>query len=149
LVHLRIACPGEVDPIALSHARDRPIFIPQSQGQTSASGFPKGDLSSSKNHTGNIWLSELNMGDSTFDPSIAIATYDAGAKLDWHIHPGGRVLLITEGTGYYQDVHEGDVIKCAPGVDHWHGATPNDSFAYIAGYTDCKGQDDLAGARHR
>jgi len=31
-----------------------------------------------------------------------MATYGAGAKLDWHIHPGGQVLLITEGTGYYQ-----------------------------------------------
>jgi hypothetical protein len=32
---------------------------------------------------------ELNVGDSTFDPSIAMATYDAGAKLDWHTHPRG------------------------------------------------------------
>jgi len=63
------------------------LFIPQSQAQTSASGFPKGDLSNAKNHTGKIWLSELNVGDSTFDPSIAMAMYDAGAKLDWHIHP--------------------------------------------------------------
>jgi quercetin dioxygenase-like cupin family protein len=69
----------------------------------------------------------LNVGDSTFDPSIAVATYDAGAKLDWHIHPGGQVLLITEGTGYYQErgkplqvVHKGGVIKCLPGVEHWH-----------------------------
>jgi quercetin dioxygenase-like cupin family protein len=79
------------------------------------------------------------VGDSTFDPSIAVATYDAGAKLDWHIHPGGHVLLITEGTGYYKEkgkpiqiVHKGDVIRCPPGVEHWHGAAPNSSFAYIA-----------------
>jgi quercetin dioxygenase-like cupin family protein len=115
------------------------LFIPQSQAQTSASGFPKGEPSNAKNHTGNIWLSELNVGDSAFDPSIAMATYDAGAKLDWHIHPGGQVLLITGGTGYYQErgkpiriVHKGDVIKCATGVEHWHGAAPNGSFAYIA-----------------
>lgn len=30
---------------------------------------------------GTIWLKELIVGDSTFDPSIAVATYDAGAKL--------------------------------------------------------------------
>jgi hypothetical protein len=30
-------------------------------------------------------------------------TYEAGAKLDWHSHPGGQVLLITEGAGYYQE----------------------------------------------
>ena len=115
------------------------LFSLSSLAQTADSGFPKGELSSAKNHTGNIWLSELNVGDSTFDPGIAMATYDAGAKLDWHVHPGGQVLLITEGTGYYQErvkpvrtVHKGDVIKCAPGVEHWHGAAPNSSFAYLA-----------------
>ena len=115
------------------------LFILQSRAQTQDSGFPKGELSTAKNHTGDIWLSELNVGDSTFDPSIAMATYGPGAKLDWHIHPGGQVLLITEGTGYYQErgktiriVHKGDVIKCAPGIEHWHGAAPGSAFAYIA-----------------
>ena len=79
------------------------LCIFHARAQTADSGFAKGELSNAKNHTGNIWLSEMNVGDSTFDPSIAMATYDAGAKLDWHIHPGGQVLLITEGTGYYQE----------------------------------------------
>jgi ABC-type maltose transport system permease subunit len=59
----------------------------QSQAQTGDAIFPKGELSTVKNHTGNIWLKELNVGDSTFDSSVAVATYDAGARLDWHIHP--------------------------------------------------------------
>jgi quercetin dioxygenase-like cupin family protein len=111
-------------------------FSLQSRAQTGDAIPPKGELSTVKNHTGNIWLKELNVGDSTFDPSIAVATYDAGAKLDWHIHPGGQILLITEGTGYYQErgkpiqvVHKGDVIKCLPGVEHWHGASPKGGFA--------------------
>jgi quercetin dioxygenase-like cupin family protein len=115
------------------------LFASRFQGQTTEPTFPKGELSTAKNHTGNIWLSELSVGDSTFDPSIAQAVYGAGAKLDWHIHPGGQVLLITEGTGYYQErgkpmqtVHKGDVIKCLPGIEHWHGAAPNSGFAYIA-----------------
>jgi len=115
------------------------LFVFQSRAQTVEPVFPKGELSTAKNHTGNIWLTELNVGDSTFDPGIAQAVYDPGAKLDWHVHPGGQVLLITEGTGYYQErgkaariVHKGDVIKCAPGVEHWHGASPGSSFAYIA-----------------
>lgn len=115
------------------------LFASQFQGQTNEPTFPKGELSTTKNHTGNIWLKELSAGDSTFDPSIAQAVYGAGAKLDWHIHPGGQVLLITEGTGYYQErgkpariVHKGDVIRCAPGVEHWHGATRESGFAYIA-----------------
>jgi quercetin dioxygenase-like cupin family protein len=115
------------------------LFVFQSQAQTVDPIFPKGELSTAKNHTGDIWLSELNVGDSTFDPGIAQAVYGPGAKLDWHIHPGGQVLLITEGTGYYQErgkpvrvVHKGDVIKCAAGVEHWHGAAPGSSFAYVA-----------------
>ena len=115
------------------------LFVFQSYAQTVEPTFPKGELSPAKNHTGNIWLSDLNVGDSTFDPSIAQAVYGPGAKLDWHAHPGGQVLLITEGTGYYEErgkpiriVHKGDVIKCAPGVEHWHGAAPESIFAYIA-----------------
>src|ERR1700740_456484 len=104
------------------------IFVFQCRAQTGDTIFPKGELSNAKNHTGSIWLNELNIGDSTFDPSIAVATYGAGANRDRHIQPGGQVLLITEGTGYYQErgkpiriVHKGDVIKSAPGVEHWHG----------------------------
>ena len=123
------------------------LFAFQCKAQTGNAIFPRGELSTTKNHTGNIWLNELNVGDSTFDLSIAQATYDAGARLDWHIHPGGQVLLITEGTGYYQEkgkpvqvVHKGDVIKSAPGVEHWHAAAPNSSFAYIAVMPTQKGK---------
>ena len=42
---------------------------------------------------GEYLAQELNVGDSTFDPSIAQAVYGAGAKLDWHNHPGGQVAL--------------------------------------------------------
>ena len=123
------------------------VFIFQVQAQTAQPTFPKGELSNAKNHTGDIWLSELVVGDSSFDPTIAQATYGPGARLDWHIHPGGQVLLITEGTGYYQErgkpiriVHKGDVIKCAPGVEHWHAAAPDSSFAYVAVTPSQKGK---------
>jgi len=76
-----------------------------------------------------------------------MATDDAGAKLDWHTHPGGQVLLITEGTGYYQErgepvqiVHKGDVIKCLPSAEHWHGVTPKSGIAYIAATPTQKGK---------
>ena len=102
--------------------------------------FPKGEIGkNTNNYTGTIWLNELNQPDSNFNFSIAVATYAAASKLDWHIHPSGQILLITEGTGYYQEkgkpaqiVHKGDVIKCLPGVAHWHAAAPNSSFAYVA-----------------
>jgi quercetin dioxygenase-like cupin family protein len=101
--------------------------------------FPKGEVSTTNNHTGTVWLTELNKADTVIDINIAQATFAAGAKLDWHIHPAGQILLITDGTGYYQEkgkpvqiVHKGDVVKCAPGVPHWHGAAPNSAFTYVA-----------------
>ncbi|MDB5146780.1 MAG: cupin protein [Mucilaginibacter sp.] len=101
--------------------------------------FPKGEISKTNNHTGDVWLRELNKADSVIDCNIATATFAPGAKLDWHIHPAGQILMITEGTGYYQEkgkpiqeVHKGDVIKCVPGVAHWHGASPKSTFTYIA-----------------
>ncbi len=101
--------------------------------------FPKGEISTTDNHTGTIWLNELNKPDPIFNFSIADATYGLGAKLDWHLHPAGQILLITEGNGYYQEkgkpieiIHKGEVIKCSPSIEHWHGATPGSTFAYIA-----------------
>jgi 4-carboxymuconolactone decarboxylase len=102
--------------------------------------FPKGEIGANKsNYTGTIWLNELNHPDSNFTFSLAQAVYAPGSKLDWHIHPGGQYLLITEGTGYYQEkgkqvqvVHKGDIINCLPGIAHWHGAAPGSSFAYVA-----------------
>ena len=103
-----------------------------------ASIFPKGEISTADNHTGTVWLKELSAPDSVLNYSIALATFAPGARLDWHMHPAGQTLLITEGAGYYQEkgkpiqvLHKGDVIKCMPGIAHWHGASPGSSFAYI------------------
>ena len=119
------------------------IFLAALCTKTSAQNnpiFPKGEIGkNTNNYTGTIWLNELNTPDSNFNFSIATATYAPGSKLDWHIHPGGQILLITEGIGYYQEkgkpaqiLHKGDVIKCLPGIPHWHAAAPNSDFAYIA-----------------
>ena len=104
-----------------------------------ASIFPKGEIATVDNHTGTVWLKELSKADSVFTYSIATATFAPGAKLDWHIHPAGQILLITEGVGYYQErdkprqtVQKGQVIQCQPGVEHWHGAAPKSSVAYLA-----------------
>ena len=101
--------------------------------------FPKGEKAANVHHVGNVWLNELSAADSTFTYSTAQATFDPDARLDWHKHPGGQILLITDGIGYYQEkgkpkqtIRKGDVIKCLPGVEHWHGATPQSGVTYLA-----------------
>lgn len=101
--------------------------------------FPKGEKATNVHHVGDVWLSHVSNADSIFSYNIAEATFAPGARLDWHIHPGGQQLLITDGVGYYQErnkpletVRKGDAFKCPPGVEHWHGATPDSWFTYLA-----------------
>ena len=68
--------------------------------------FPKGDKAPNVHHTGDVWLNHLSDADSTFDYNVTLATFAAGAKLDWHMHPAGQQLLIMEGTGFYQERDE-------------------------------------------
>jgi len=109
--------------------------------------FPKGEKSPNVHHTGNVWLTELNAPDSVFSYGTSVAISDPDARLNWHIHPGGQILIITDGEGYYQEkgkekrtVKKGDVIKCMPGVEHWHGATPKIGVTYIATSPSAKGK---------
>ena len=109
------------------------VFMLPSQAQTTDSGFPKGELSTAKNHTGKIWLSELNVGDSTFDPSIAMATYDAGAKLDWH--------------GAYRSQGRCNQMRSGSGALARHSTQ---EWLYVSGSnTNSKGKDHLVGACQR
>ncbi|MCX2585350.1 cupin domain-containing protein [Pedobacter sp. MR22-3] len=101
--------------------------------------FPKGEKAPNVHHVGNVWLTELQPADSVFSYGTSVAIFDPGARLDWHTHPGGQILIITEGVGYYmergktkQTVRKGQVIRCMPGVEHWHGATSETGVTYIA-----------------
>ena len=101
--------------------------------------FPKGEKAPNVHHVGTVWLNELSKPDSIFTSSVAVAVFEADARLNWHLHPGGQILLITEGIGYYQErnkpkqiLRKGDIIKCLPNVEHWHGASPDTGVTYLA-----------------
>lgn len=123
------------------------FFTTQLASAQETSFFLKGEKSPNIHHIGDVWLKELSGADSVFNNSIAFATFAAGARLHWHKHPGGQILMITEGEGYYQEkgkpkqtIHKGEVIKCQPDVEHWHGATPTSSVSYIASSPAQKGK---------
>ncbi|SHF46800.1 DUF4440 domain-containing protein [Pedobacter caeni] len=101
--------------------------------------FPLGEKAKNVNHTGDVWLSELNKPDDAINSQISLAVFAPNAKLNWHTHSGGQILLITDGIGYYQEkgktvqiVQKGDVVKCLPNVEHWHGSTANNGVTYLA-----------------
>lgn len=101
--------------------------------------FPKGQKIANDNFTGTVWLNMIVPGDTVFNTSAGSVTFEPGARTKWHYHPGGQILLITKGSGLYQEkgkpvevIKKGDVVKCPPNVEHWHGATPNDTMTHIA-----------------
>jgi quercetin dioxygenase-like cupin family protein len=107
--------------------------------QTSELVFPKGEKINSNNFTGVVWLQMLVNNDSTYNTSIGNVTFEPGARTSWHKHPGGQILLITGGRGYYQEegksavaVSKGDVVSIPPDAVHWHGAAAGDSLTHIA-----------------
>jgi quercetin dioxygenase-like cupin family protein len=101
--------------------------------------FPKGEKITNNNFTGDAWLQMLVTSDSIYNASIGNVTFEPGARTNWHKHPGGQILLITEGQGFYQEkgkpaqmLHKGDVVKIPPDAEHWHGASPKNSLTHIA-----------------
>ena len=94
--------------------------------------FPKGEKGAAENFTGNAWNTPLVANDSTYNTVIGNVYFEPGARSNWHTHPSGQILIITDGVGYYQEkgqprqtMRKGDVIKCTPNVMHWHGASPD------------------------
>ena len=94
--------------------------------------FPKGELGPAENFTGNAWAASLVANDSIYNTLVGNVYFEPGARSNWHKHPSGQILIITDGVGYHQikgqprqTLKKGDVVKCPPDVEHWHGASPD------------------------
>lgn len=101
--------------------------------------FPKGDKLSNDWFTGNAFLTLLLAKDKNNEFSMGNVTFEAGARTNWHTHPKGQVLIVTEGEGFYQEkgkpartIKKGDVVNIPEDVEHWHGASANSKLVHIA-----------------
>ena len=101
--------------------------------------FPKGEKAPSDYFTGSVWIKMLVPNDPALNCQIANVVFEPGARNNWHIHPGGQLLMVTDGIGYYQEkgkpiqlIKKGDVINIPPGVEHWHGASHDTGMTHIA-----------------
>jgi quercetin dioxygenase-like cupin family protein len=63
--------------------------------------FPKGEKGPAENFTGNAGIG-LVANDSTYNTLIGNVYFEPGARSNWHIHPSGQILIITDGVGYHQ-----------------------------------------------
>src|SRR5690349_13978274 len=92
-----------------------------------------------ENFTGNVRIDPLFEASEPSRVSGASVSFEPGAHTAWHTHPLGQTLIVTSGLGWTQcwggpveEIRPGDVIRCPPGVKHWHGATPTAAMTHLA-----------------
>lgn len=92
--------------------------------------FSKGEKGTIDLFTGNAYPTALVDADSVYNTLVGNVYFEPGARSNWHSHPAGQILIITDGIGYHQIegkeieiIKKGSVVKCPPNVRHWHGAS--------------------------
>lgn len=107
--------------------------------ENTTSLFPKEEKLPNDWFTGDAFLSPLVAKDKNNEFSAGAVTFEVGARTNWHTHPKGQVLIVTEGSGFYQEkgqparaIRKGDVINIPENVEHWHGASAKTSMTHIA-----------------
>lgn len=101
--------------------------------------FPQGGKITNNNFVGNAWLYQMLTADTSNAIQVGNVTFEPGARTNWHLHPAGQILLITAGTGYYQEkgsskriIKKGDIVNCPANVPHWHGASKDEALVQVA-----------------
>ena len=111
--------------------------------------FPKGDKLPDSYFTGNAFLTPLLAKNKNNDFAMGSVTFEPGGRTNWHTHPRGQVLIVTEGNGFYQEkgkpaqpIKKGDVINIPENTEHWHGAAATTKMVHIA-ITNYKGETNV------
>ncbi|WP_158829807.1 (R)-mandelonitrile lyase [Mucilaginibacter lacusdianchii] len=89
--------------------------------------------------TGTVRIDALNEPPEPARVSMALVTFEPGARTAWHTHPYGQTIIITAGAGWIQregdakvNIFPGDVVYFEPNEKHWHGATATTAMSHIA-----------------
>ena len=103
--------------------------------------FPVGgeNVNYAKYFIGTSYLNMISMEQVV----IGNVTFEPGCRDNWHIHHadkgGGQMLLVTAGSGWYQEwgkepqkLQPGDVVHIPANVKHWHGASADSAFQHLA-----------------
>ena len=98
-----------------------------------------------KNFSGACYLNPIIPANSPLGCSVSNVTFEPACHNNWHKHPGGQILLVTGGRGWYQEegkeareLHAGDAVEIHRNVKHWHGAAKDSWFSHISIEADPK-----------
>lgn len=148
---------GQPSDLSQDQADQQPVMTEQENSDAAAEdtdvilnsddlAFPLGFEINNESFIGTVYMTPMITEDEIYHfPATNNIIFEPGARSNWHSH-GGMIILVTGGVGYYQEegqpaqiIREGDVVECAAGVRHWHGAAPNSWFSqmviYDASYT--------------
>lgn len=98
-----------------------------------------GQVAGEENFTGTVYVEPVFDAEGPFVVNSGKVTFLPNARSNWHRHPAGQMLVVTEGTGWVATrdgqrivMNAGDVIWTPPGVEHWHGATDGNAVTHYA-----------------
>lgn len=88
--------------------------------------------------TGDVYMDVIHV-DSNAGMMANHVTFLPGGRTFWHFHEKGQILEVKCGSGWICDkgekprrIRTGDMILCAPGTTHWHGADEGSMMMHLA-----------------
>jgi quercetin dioxygenase-like cupin family protein len=119
------------------------------ENNTEETIFPRGERTPADTFTGTVYVQPLAPKNANNNFSVASVTFEPGARAFWHTHPAGQTILVTNGSGLYQEkgkairpLNKGDVVLCDPDIEHWHGASPESAMTHVV-ITNYKGDSQV------
>lgn len=107
--------------------------------QVQRAGSTEAIQGSSDYFTGNVRIDRIFNAPEPSRVGVAVVNFEPGARTNWHTHPVGQILLVTDGVGWTQceggpktELRPGDLIWCDCGRRHWHGATDKTAMQHVA-----------------
>lgn len=92
-----------------------------------------------ENFTGRVRVENVATPTPPSRTSVSLVTFQPLARTNWHSHPAGQTLYVTEGCGLTQReggrivrICKGDGAYVPAGVRHWHGATDRGAMTHLA-----------------
>jgi quercetin dioxygenase-like cupin family protein len=89
--------------------------------------------------TGRVTVRALSSPTSPGQAGSALVSFRPGARSNWHTHPAGQILYVTQGCGWFQAegrpvsrICQGDTVYVDPTMKHWHGATATTAMTHLA-----------------
>lgn len=93
----------------------------------------------SRYFAGRVTVAELVKPEGPSRVGTGLVAFRPGARSNWHTHPAGQTLYVTEGCGWtqreggqVQRICKGDTVYVPAGMRHWHGATASDAMTHLS-----------------